>query len=163
MSMEYLRDPSAIYARSFAIIAAEARFEALPADSRKIAARVVHACGMVEVASDLVISDDFVRAATSTLRDGQSVIVDSEMVRHGISKRARRAQAICTLNDPRAREIAEAIRTTRSAAAVELWKPHLAGALVVIGNAPTALFALIEAIDAGWPKPAVIAAFPVAF
>jgi precorrin-8X/cobalt-precorrin-8 methylmutase len=161
--MEYLRDPSAIYARSFAIIAAEARFGAMPMEARKIATRVIHACGMVEIASDLIISDGFVSAAVSALQNSGAILADSEMVRHGILHRDFRAKAICTLSDPRTREIAAANQTTRSAAAVELWRPHIAGTLAVIGNAPTALFALLENIDAGWPTPSAIIAFPVGF
>src|SRR5437588_1960790 len=127
--MEYLRDPCAIYAKSFAIIAAEAQFGALSREAQKIAARVVHACGMVEIAPDLVVSDDFVSAAKSALESGRSVLADSEMVRHGIAELAHRSATICTLNDPRARGIALASATTRSEAAVELWKPHIEGAL----------------------------------
>jgi precorrin-8X/cobalt-precorrin-8 methylmutase len=161
--MEYLRDPSAIYARSFAIIAAEARFGAMPGDAKKLATRVIHACGMVEIAEEIVISDNFVTAATSALRSGGTILADSEMVRHGISHDTWRNAAICTLNDPRTKELAIANQTTRSAAAVELWRPQLLGALAVVGNAPTALFALLEKLDAGWPKPAAIIALPVGF
>jgi precorrin-8X/cobalt-precorrin-8 methylmutase len=163
--MDYLRDPSAIYAKSFAIIDAEAEFAGVPEDARKIAARVVHACGMVEIAPELVISSGFAAAAISALKARRPIITDSEMVRHGImtSLLPPGIETICTLNNPRAREIGLSNRTTRSAAAVELWKPHIAGAIAVIGNAPTALFALLENIDAGWPEPAAIVAFPVGF
>jgi precorrin-8X/cobalt-precorrin-8 methylmutase len=161
--MDYLRDPSAIYANSFAIIAAEAQFGELPEDARQVATRVIHACGMTEIAPLLMISADFVTAATASLRAGKPVIFDSEMVRHGVPRLPHGVEAICTLNDRRAREAAIATLTTRSAAAVALWKPHIAGALVVIGNAPTALFALLEEIDQDWPKPAAIVAFPVGF
>jgi precorrin-8X/cobalt-precorrin-8 methylmutase len=157
----YLRDPQAIYARSFAIIRSEADFSHLPLDAEAIATRVIHACGMPDIAADLRISDDFVAAATAAIAAGRPVLVDAEMVRHGIIDRS--LDVICTLNDPAARRIGVAAGTTRSAAAVELWRPHLDGAIAVIGNAPTALFALLEAIDAGAPRPAAIVGFPVGF
>ena len=157
----YLRDPQAIYARSFAIIRSEADFSHLPLDAEAIAARVIHACGMPDIAADLRISDDFVAAATAAIAAGRPVLVDAEMVRHGIIDRS--LDVICTLNDPAARRIGVAAGTTRSAAAVELWRPHLDGAIAVIGNAPTALFALLEAIDGGAPRPAAIVGFPVGF
>ena len=157
----YLRDPQAIYARSFAIIRGEADLSHLPADAEAIATRVIHACGMPEIAADLRISEGFVAAATAAIAAGRPVLVDAEMVRHGIVDRS--LDVICTLNDPAARRIGMATGTTRSAAAVELWRPHLDGAITVIGNAPTALFALLEAIDAGAPKPAAIVGFPVGF
>jgi precorrin-8X/cobalt-precorrin-8 methylmutase len=163
--MNYLRDPNAIYARSFATIRAEADLSRLPATAHGIAIRVIHACGMTDIARDLRITPDFAAAALAALRAGKPLIVDSEMVRHGIIARQlpRGVEIICTLNDPRAREIGMPRQTTRSAAAVELWAPQLAGAVVVIGNAPTALFALLEAIDAGAGKPAAMVGFPVGF
>lgn len=157
----YLRDPAAIYRRSFEIIRAEADFSGLPVDAAEVATRIIHACGMPEIAADLRISPDFVVAAAGALAAGRPVLVDAEMVRHGIID--KHLDVICTLNDPRAREIGLATGKTRSAAAVELWRPHLDGAIAVIGNAPTALFALLEMIDAGAPKPAAIVGFPVGF
>ena len=157
----YLRDPQAIYARSFELIRAETDFTALPVDAAPVATRIVHACGMPEIVADLRISAGFVRAAMSAIAARKAILVDAEMVRHGIT--GKRLDIICTLNDPRAREIGLAAGTTRSAAAVELWRPHLDGAIAVIGNAPTALFALLESIDAGAPRPAAITAFPVGF
>ena len=157
----YLRDPAAIYARSFGIIREEADFSSLPPDAEAVATRIIHACGMPEITEGLRISTDFVGAATAALASGKPVLVDAEMVRHGIID--KQLNIICTLNDPRAREIGLASGNTRSAAAVELWRPHLAGALVVIGNAPTALFALLDMIDAGAPSPAAIIGFPVGF
>jgi precorrin-8X/cobalt-precorrin-8 methylmutase len=157
--MGYIRDPAAIYEKSFAIIRSEADLSPLPANAQDMAIRMIHACGMTDIASDLRISESFVDAAVSALT--KPILTDAEMVRHGIVD--KKLNIICTLNDPRAREIGIAERTTRSAAAIELWKPYLEGALVVIGNAPTALFALLEMIDAGGPKPAAIAAFPVGF
>jgi precorrin-8X/cobalt-precorrin-8 methylmutase len=157
----YLRDPAQIYRRSFEIIRTEADFSGLPADAEEVATRVIHACGMPEVAGDLRISPDFVSAAKSAIADARPVLVDAEMVRHGIID--KNLNVICTLNDPKARDIGISTGNTRSAAALELWRPHLAGAIAVIGNAPTALFALLEMIDAGAPKPAAIVGFPVGF
>jgi precorrin-8X/cobalt-precorrin-8 methylmutase len=157
----YLKDPDAIYRQSFATIRAEADFSGLPANAIPLATRIIHACGMVDVIRDLRVSPDFVPAATAALAAGRPVLTDAEMVKQGIL--VGRDTVICTLNDPEARAIGLREGITRSAAAVELWRPHLDGALVVIGNAPTALFALIELIDAGGPRPAAIAAFPVGF
>lgn len=157
----YLRDPAQIYRRSFEIIRAETDFTGLPPDAEAVATRIIHACGMPEIAGDLRISPDFVHAATTALAAGRPILVDAEMVRHGLIDKS--LTAICTLNDPRAREIGTATGNTRSAAAVELWRDHLDGAIAVIGNAPTALFALLEMIDAGAPRPAAIVAFPVGF
>ena len=157
----YLRDPAAIYRRSFEIIRAETDFARLPPDAEPVATRIIHACGMPEIAADLRISEDFVSAATAALTAGKPVLADAEMVRHGIID--KQLTVLCTLNDPRAREIGVATGTTRSAAAVERWRDKLDGAVVVIGNAPTALFALLELIDEGAPKPAAIVAFPVGF
>lgn len=157
--MDYLRDPSAIYKKSFAIIRGETDLSGLPADAEAFAIRIIHACGMTDIAGDLRISEDFVGVATKAL--AKPILTDAEMLRHGIIDKT--FQVICTLNDPRSREIGLATQTTRSAASVTLWKAHLEGALVVIGNAPTALFALLEMIDAGGPRPAAIAAFPVGF
>ncbi len=157
--MDYIRDPSAIYEKSFTIIRGETVLSGLPADAEAIAIRMIHACGMTDIAGDLRISEDFVAAATKALEN--LILTDAEMLRHGIIN--KRLNIICTLNDPRAREIGVASQTTRSAASVALWKDQLEGALVVIGNAPTALFALLEMIDAGGPSPAAIAAFPVGF
>lgn len=157
----YLRDPAQIYRRSFEIIRAETDFSRLPADAEEVATRVIHACGMPEIVPDLRISPDFVGAAKAALAAGRPVLVDAEMVRHGIID--KQLNVICTLNDPQARDIGITTGNTRSAAAVELWRPHLEGAVAVIGNAPTALFALLEMIDAGAPKPAAIVGFPVGF
>jgi precorrin-8X/cobalt-precorrin-8 methylmutase len=159
--ISYLRDPQAIYARSFEAIRAEADFSGLPPVAESVATRVIHACGMPDIAACLRISPDFVPAAASAIASGKPILADAEMVRHGII--GKTLTVICTLNDPRARETGLATRTTRSAAAVGLWRDHLEGAIAVIGNAPTALFALLEMIDAGAPKPAAIVGFPVGF
>jgi precorrin-8X/cobalt-precorrin-8 methylmutase len=157
--MDYIRDPSAIYEKSFAVIRSETDLSSLPANAEAVVIRMIHACGMTDIVSDLRISADFAAAAVKALT--KPILTDAEMLRHGIIDKT--LQVICTLNDPRAREIGMAKQATRSAAAVELWKPYLEGALVVVGNAPTALYALLEMVDAGGPKPAAIAAFPVGF
>jgi precorrin-8X/cobalt-precorrin-8 methylmutase len=157
--MAYIRDPSAIYEKSFATIRSEADLSLIPLDARDVAIRIIHACGMVDAVDDLRFSESFAKAAKKAL--ARPILTDAEMVRHGIID--KKLEIICTLNDSRARDIGIAAQTTRSAAAVELWKAHLEGALVVIGNAPTALFRLLELIDQGCAKPAAIAAFPVGF
>lgn len=157
--MDYIRDPVAIYEKSFAIIRSEVDLSRLPANAEAVAIRIIHACGMTDIVGDLRISAGFAAVAVKAL--AKPILTDAEMLRHGIIDKTLRV--ICTLNDPRARETGIARRTTRSAAAVELWKSDLEGALVVIGNAPTALYALLEMVDSGGPKPAAIAAFPVGF
>jgi precorrin-8X/cobalt-precorrin-8 methylmutase len=161
--IDYLRDPQAIYDRSFAIIRAEARLERFSAGEQAIAIRMIHSCGMTEIVDELVISSEFVGTASKALNGGCVIHVDAEMVRHGIIARNLKASntLICTLNDPRAKEIGLAQGITRSAAAVDLWT--LEGSIVVIGNAPTALFRLLEKLDDGAPKPAAIIGLPVGF
>lgn len=162
---DYIRNPAEIYARSFEIIRRETDLSSIPLDAHNIAVRIIHACGMPEIVSDLVISEDFATAARNALSNKRSIFVDAEMVRHGIIVRQlpESVEIICTLNDPRSREIGIAQAITRTAAAIQLWKENLEGAIVVIGNAPTALFALLEMIDAGCPKPACIVGMPVGF
>lgn len=159
--MEYLRQPQEIYARSFEMIRAECDFSALPEDARDIAIRMVHACGMPEIVPDLAISPDFRQAAAQALAGAKPVFVDAEMIRHGIM--GKHVEIVCTLNDPRSREIGLARAITRSAAAVDLWLERLAGSLVVIGNAPTALFRLLEVMAETGVKPAAIIGLPVGF
>lgn len=157
--MDYIRDPTAIYEKSFTTIKSEVDLSRLPQSAREIAIRMIHACGMTDIVDDLRISEDFAGVATQAL--SKPILTDAEMVRHGVID--KKLNMICTLNDPRARQIGITKQTTRSAAAVELWEPFLQDALVVIGNAPTALFAILEMIDAGGPKPAAIIACPVGF
>jgi precorrin-8X/cobalt-precorrin-8 methylmutase len=161
----YIRNPAEIYARSFEIIRAETDLSSVPPNAHDIAVRIIHSCGMPEIVSDLVITPDFVAAAQVALAARRPILVDVEMVRHGIIARqlAEGVEIICTLNDQRARDIGIAKSITRTAASTELWRDQLAGAIVVIGNAPTALFALLEMIDAGAPKPACIVGMPVGF
>jgi precorrin-8X/cobalt-precorrin-8 methylmutase len=163
--MNYLKDPAAIYARSFEIIRSETDLSSVPNDAQDIVVRIIHACGMPEIVSELVISEDFATAAQKALVTKRPILVDVEMVRHGIIARQlpEGVEIICTLNDPRAREIGIAQSITRTAAATQLWKENLEGAIVVIGNAPTALFALLEMIDAGAARPACIIGMPVGF
>ncbi|MFZ3359806.1 MAG: precorrin-8X methylmutase [Xanthobacteraceae bacterium] len=161
----YLRDGPAIYARSFAIIRAEADLSCFSAEEADIAVRMIHACGQVEAAQHFVFGGKLVAAARTALANGAPILCDAEMVAHGIT-RARlpaKNEVICTLNDPRTAALATRNGTTRSAAALDLWFDRLGGAVVAIGNAPTALFRLLELIDAGAPKPAAILGIPVGF
>lgn len=161
----YEKDPKAIYAESFATVAQEARLERFPSEMRPLITRLIHACGMVEVADRLAFSPDVAGAGAAALRAGAPVLCDCEMVGAGVIRRYLPAgnDVIVTLNDARVPGLAQEIGNTRSAAAVTLWRDRLAGAVVAIGNAPTALFHLLELLDEGWPKPAVILGFPVGF
>ncbi len=161
----YLRDGTAIYERSFAVIRAEADLSRFSADEAEVAVRMIHACGVVELAPRIVFGNGLVAAARGALAGGAPILCDSEMVARGIT-RARlpaRNEVICTLNDPRVVDLAQRLATTRSAAALDLWTVRLAGAVVAIGNAPTALFRLLDLLDAGAPKPAAILGIPVGF
>ncbi len=161
----YLRDGAAIYQRSFAIIRAEADLSRFCAEEAEVAVRMIHACGLIEAAKHIVFGPGFVAAGRLALTQGAPILCDAEMVAHGIT-RARlpaRNEVICTLRDARVPALAEELGTTRSAAAMELWGEKLAGAVVAIGNAPTALFRLLELLDAGAPKPAAILGIPVGF
>ena len=161
----YLRDGAAIYERSFAIIRSEANLARFPADEAAIVVRMIHACGMVEAANEFEFDPNFVAAARAALGRGAPVFCDAEMVAHGVIRRFLPAknEVICTLNDARVPALAERLGTTRSAAALDLWADRLDGALVAIGNAPTALFHLLEMLDAGGPRPAAIIGMPVGF
>jgi precorrin-8X/cobalt-precorrin-8 methylmutase len=161
----YEKNPSAIYAESFATVRREARLERFPAGVEAMAIRLIHACGMVEVADRLAFSDGVYTAGHAALQAGAPVLCDCEMVGAGIIRRYLPAenQVIVTLNDTDVPDLAARIGNTRSAAAVELWLEHLDGAVVAIGNAPTALFHLLELLDKGAPKPAAILGFPVGF
>jgi len=161
----YLRDGTAIYERSFAIIRAEADLSRFSAEEAEVAVRMIHACGSVEAAQHIVFGKNLVASARSALAAGAPVLCDAEMVAHGITRRRLPAsnEVICTLNDPRVPALAQKLATTRSAAALDLWRDRLAGAVVAIGNAPTALFRLLDLIDAGAPKPAAILGIPVGF
>ncbi len=162
---DYIRDGAAIYARSFAIIRAEADLGRFSPEEERVAVRIIHASGMVEIARDIVMSPAFAHEAARALKSGGAILCDSMMVADGITRARLPADnpVICTLRDPRVPEIAAEIGNTRTAAAMELWKPHLAGSVVVVGNAPTALFRLLELLDAGAPKPAAVIGTPVGF
>jgi precorrin-8X/cobalt-precorrin-8 methylmutase len=161
----YETDPKAIYAQSFATVRAEARLDRFALDLHPLMTRLIHACGMVEIVDRLAYSEQVAAAGQAALRAGAPVLCDCEMVGAGIIRRYLPAgnEVIVTLNDASVPALAAKIGNTRSAAAVELWQDRIAGAVVAIGNAPTALFHLLELIDAGWPKPAVILGFPVGF
>jgi len=161
----YNRDAHDIYRRSFAIIRAEAELSRIPADLEALAVRVAHACGMPGVIDDLVFSPGAGEAGRAALAAGATILCDSRMVAEGIT-RARLSAAnpiVCTLNDPSVPALAKSLGTTRSAAAVELWRQRLAGSVVAIGNAPTALFHLLTLLDEGVPGPALILGFPVGY
>jgi precorrin-8X/cobalt-precorrin-8 methylmutase len=162
---DYLRDGDAIYRRSFAIIRAETDLSRFTPDEAEIAVRIIHACGQVDVAQHIVFGGNLVAAARDALAAGAPILCDSEMVAHGVIRARLPAgnAVICTLNDPRSVTIAANSKTTRSAAALDLWRDRLGGAVVAIGNAPTALFRLVEIMAADAPKPAAIVGIPVGF
>lgn len=163
-SYDYIREGDAIYVKSFAIIREEADLSAFSEDQADIAVRMIHACGLVEAAEHFRFSDDFVAAARSALIAGKPIYCDAEMVARGVTQARLPAEnaVLCTLRDPRTAEIAKTIGNTRSAAAMDLWD-QMEGALVAIGNAPTALFRLLEMLEAGAPRPAAIIGMPVGF
>jgi precorrin-8X/cobalt-precorrin-8 methylmutase len=166
MSYAYEKDGAAIYRRSFAIIRAETRLDRFDAGDEKVAVRIIHASGMVDVADDIVFTQGFSAAATAALRAGAPIFCDAQMVAHGITRARLPAgnTVICTLSDPRVPALAVELGTTRSAAAMELWREHLAGSIVVIGNAPTALFRLLEILqEPGVAPPAAVIGIPVGF
>ena len=162
---DYIRDGNAIYEKSFAIIRAEADLSRFTSDEADVAVRMIHACGMVEAVSHFAFSPGFVASARQALRDGAPILCDAEMVAHGVTRARLPAgnEVICTLRDPRTAGLAAEIGNTRSAAALELWRDRMEGALVAIGNAPTALFYLLDMITTGAPKPAAIIGMPVGF
>jgi precorrin-8X/cobalt-precorrin-8 methylmutase len=162
---DYIRDGAAIYRESFATIRAEADLARIPPDLEKLAVRVIHACGMVDVATDLAFSAGAGHAGRVALAAGAPILCDAKMVAYGITRARLPAanEVICTLDDPRVPALAGEIGNTRSAAALELWRPHLAGSVVAIGNAPTALFYLLDMLAAGAPRPALIVGMPVGF
>jgi precorrin-8X/cobalt-precorrin-8 methylmutase len=161
----YLRDGAAIYERSFAIIRAETDLARFSADEAEIVVRMIHACGAVEAARHIVFGPNLVGAARGALAAGAPILCDAEMVAHGVTRARLPAsnEVTCTLRDPRVAALADKLGTTRSAAALDLWLDRLAGAVVAIGNAPTALFRLLDLIAAGAPKPAAILGIPVGF
>lgn len=163
--IDYLRDGTAIYRQSFAIIRAEADLARFSAEEADVAIRMLHACGMVEIARDIMFSDGVISAARRALHTGAAIICDSEMLSHGVTRARLPANnaVICTLRDPTVPALAEKLGTTRSAAALDLWRDRLEGAIVAIGNAPSSLFRLLEMLDEGAPHPAAILGIPVGF
>jgi precorrin-8X/cobalt-precorrin-8 methylmutase len=161
----YLTDPTAIYAKSFAIARAETDLSGLPAALHSLALRLVHAAADPSLVGDLIWSDGAVAAGRAALAAGAPILADAEMVAHGITRARLPAgnPVICTLTDPAVPALAAQLATTRSAAALELWRPQLADAIIAIGNAPTALFRLLELLGDGAPRPALVLGFPVGF
>ncbi len=163
--LDYIRDPAEIYRQSFATIRAEADLTRFPADVERVVVRLIHTCGQVDVADHVAFTHDVVTRARAALRGGAPVLCDSSMVAAGITEARLPAgnRVVSLVADPRAAALAADHGTTRSAAAVELWADQLAGAVVAIGNAPTALFRLLELADDGVPPPAAVLGGPVGF
>ena len=161
----YVRDGAEIYRRSFAMIRAEADLSAVPPDVEAVVVRMIHACGMTDLVRDISFSPDVAAAGRAALRAGAPIITDATMVAHGVTRSRLPAanDVLCTLHDPDVARLAEDLGTTRSAAAMELWRPRMGGAVVAIGNAPTSLFRLLEMLDEGAPRPAAIVGIPVGF
>jgi precorrin isomerase len=162
---DYIRDGSEIYRNSFEIIRSESNLERFPEDVAKVAVRMIHACGMTDIVKDLEYSSTAVGSGKKALIAGAPILCDSYMVAEGVTKKRlpKNNKVLCTLNDPEVPQLAKRLRNTRSAAALEFWRFHIEGAIVVIGNAPTALFRLLEMLDEGVPRPALILGFPVGF
>ncbi|WP_433472642.1 precorrin-8X methylmutase [Spirillospora sp. CA-142024] len=162
---DYVRDGAEIYRRSFATIRAEADLSGLPGDVARVAVRMIHACGMTDLVDDLVWSPGVVERARAALLGGAPILCDARMVASGITRARLPAanEVVCTLGDPGVPELAARLGTTRSAAALELWAGRLDGAVVAVGNAPTALFRLLELVEAGAGRPAAVLGIPVGF
>ena len=164
-ALDYIRDGAAIYERSFATIRAEANLSRFSPLEERVAVRIIHACGMVEIAEDIVFSPGVVEAARGALRAGAPIFCDANMVAHGVTRARLPANndVICTLADSRVAGLAKEMGNTRSAAALELWRERIGGAVIAIGNAPTALFRLLEMLSDGAPMPAAVIGMPVGF
>lgn len=162
---DYIRDGAEIYRRSFAIIRAEADLARFSGTAERVVVRMIHACGMTDLPADVALCDDFAEAAENALKAGAPILCDAKMVANGVTRARLPAgnDVICTLDDARVPALAEASGTTRSAAALDLWREHLAGSVVVVGNAPTALFRLLDMLDEGAPRPAAVIGIPVGF
>ncbi len=163
--LNYIRDGAAIYKNSFAIIRAEAQLERFTPEQEKVAVRMIHACGMVELADDIEFSSNFVSATKTALTRGAPILCDANMVAHGVTRARLPANnpVLCTLAEPEVAALAIRLGNTRSAAAMELWRSHIAGAVVAIGNAPTSLFRLLEMFDEDLDLPAAVIGMPVGF
>ncbi|MFL4993731.1 MAG: precorrin-8X methylmutase [Microvirga sp.] len=164
-SRDYIREGAEIYRRSFAIIRAEADLSRFSGTAERVVVRMIHACGMTDLPRDVDLSPEFAEVAEAALKCGAPILCDAKMVANGITRARLPAsnEVICTLDDPRVPALAAELGNTRSATAMELWRERLEGALVVFGNAPTALFHLLEMLDAGAPKPAAVIGIPVGF
>ena len=162
---DYVRDGAEIYRRSFATIRAEAELDRFPADVAQVVVRMIHACGMTDLPRDVAYSAGVISHARAALRAGAPVLCDANMVAAGITRSRLPAgnEVVCTLGDPATAALAERLGTTRSAAAVDLWADRLDGAVVAIGNAPTALFRLLEVVGPDGPRPAAVIGIPVGF
>jgi precorrin-8X/cobalt-precorrin-8 methylmutase len=162
---DYVRDGAEIYRRSFAAIRAEADLARFPADIARVVVRMIHSCGMTDLPADVAYSDRVVRAARAALLGGAPVLCDAQMVASGITRGRLPAanEVVCTLGDPAVPELAARLGTTRTAAALDLWGSRLTGAVVAVGNAPTALFRLLELVQAGAGRPAAVLGIPVGF
>lgn len=162
---DYVRDGAEIYRRSFATIRAEAELDRFPVDVAQVVVRMIHACGMTDLPRDIAYSAGVIAHARAALRGGAPVLCDANMVAAGITRSRLPAgnEVVCTLGDPATAALAERLGTTRSAAAVDLWAERLDGAVVAIGNAPTALFRLLEITGPGGPRPAAVIGIPVGF
>jgi precorrin-8X/cobalt-precorrin-8 methylmutase len=163
--LDYERNGAEIYRQSFATIRSEAALDELPAEVAQVAVRMIHACGMTDLVADLAWSPEVVGSARTALRSGAPILCDAAMVAAGVTRRRLPAdnEVICTLGDPSVPDLAARLGTTRSAAALDLWLDRLAGSVVAIGNAPTALFRLLELIADGAPRPAAVLGIPVGF
>jgi len=164
-ALDYVRDGAEIYRQSFATIRGEADLSGLPDDLATVVVRMIHACGMVDLVADVEASEGVVATARAALRAGAPVLCDAQMVAAGITRRRLPSNndVVCTLSDPDVPALAARLGTTRSAAALELWRPVLEGAVVAVGNAPTALFHLLEMVARGGPRPAAVLGLPVGF
>ncbi|WP_187352184.1 precorrin-8X methylmutase [Allosaccharopolyspora coralli] len=162
---DYIRNGPEIYRHSFATIRSEARLDTLPTDIAQVAVRMIHACGMVDLVDDIAYSDGVVQQARTALRAGAPILCDAEMVAAGVTRKRLPAdnEVLCSLSEPQVPKLAERLDTTRSAAALDLWGDRLDGAVVAVGNAPTALFRLLELLQAGAPRPAAVLGIPVGF
>ena len=161
--LDYIRDPAEIYRQSFATIRAEADLSRFPDDVASVVVRLIHTCGQVDLAEHIAYSDDVVARTRNALAGGAPVLCDSSMVAAGVTRLTADNEVVSLVADPRAVTLAAKLRTTRSAAAVELWADRMGGAVVAIGNAPTAMFRLLELVDDGVPAPAAVLGGPVGF
>lgn len=162
---DYIREGDAIYERSFAIIRAESDLARFSGPAERVVVRMIHACGMTDLPGDVAMSEDFAEAGRTALRNGAPLLCDAKMVANGVTRARLPAgnEVLCTLDDPSVPGLAKEMGLTRSAAALELWRERLGGSVVVIGNAPTALFRLLELLDAGAAHPAAVIGIPVGF